>query len=420
MGFWSNFRNAWREARSGRRPIDRETSKVMRYNVEQWRYHNYDRDALEMDLIRASVDALSRNIAKMRLECVMYDKDGLKKVDETSDLARVLKHPNRYMTLYDFLYKVASIYYTQNNVFIWPEYDRKGNLVALWPINYKNFKLYETDSGILVAKFQLSYTRTYTVAYDDLIHLRNHYTNEDLLGDSNAALRPVCELLNAQNQGIVNGIRNSAIVRGILKSINVIKEEDMNRAKAQFIEENLRASNNGGVIGIDGKFEYTPIDSKPYIIDAETREETKKMVFNYFGVNEAFLTNDFTAEKYEAVYEGRLEPFAIMLTQALTHGLYTEREIGFRNVIEANMSKLKYQPYSTITAMVQATNQLGLFTRNEYREAYGYPPLKAEEGGNEIMISLNYTNTQNLDEYQNVGQDDTPAEEEPSEDQQAE
>jgi hypothetical protein len=49
---------------------------------------------------------------------------------------------------------------------------------------------------------------------------------------------------------------------------------------------------------------------------------------------------------------------------------------------------------------------LGLFTRNEYREAYGYPPLKAEDGGNDIMISLNYTNTSNLDEYQGVGNDE--------------
>lgn len=403
MGFFRDFVNAFKETRTKKTS---QRSSVMRYDVDQWRYQRYDANVLGMDLIRASVDALARNIAKMSLECVMYDKDGIKKIDETSDLARVLKHPNKYMTAYDFLYKVASLYYTQNNVFIWPEYDKKGNLQALWPINYEEFRLFETESGTLVAKFRLNYRHTYTVAYDDLIHLRNHFTNDDLLGDSNKALEPICELLNAQNQGIINGIKNSAIVRGILKSVNVIKEEDMAKAKAQFVEDNLRASNNGGVIGVDAKFDYTPIESKSYVVDAETRETTKKMVFNYFGVNEAFIMNDFTSDKYEAVYEGRLEPFAIMLTQALTHGLYTEREIGFRNAIEANMTKMKYQPYSVITAMVQATNQLGLFTRNEYREAYGYPPLKAEDGGNDIMISLNYTNTNNLDEYQGVGNDE--------------
>jgi hypothetical protein len=40
----------------------------------------------------------------------------------------------------------------------------------------------------------------------------------------------------------------------------------------------------------------------------------------------------------------------------------------------------------------------------------GYPPLSDEEGGNEIVISLNYVNSENLDEYQDVGGNDGKAE----------
>ena len=272
------------------------------------------------------------------------------------------------MTSYDFLYKIAAMYYTTNNVFIWPEY-KDGRLVALWPINYESFQLFETDKGTLIAKFRINYRHTYAVPYDDLIHLRNHFIEDDLVGASNkAALQPVCELLNTQNQGIVKGIKNSAIIRGILKSVNVIKEEELVKARDRFVQDNLSASNNGGVVVVDGKFDYTPIESKSYVIDAETMAEAKKMVFDYFGINEGFITNKFTPEEYEAVYEGRLEPFAIMLTQALTHGLYTERELGFGNEIEANMSRVKYQPMSAITSLIAATNQLGLFRKNEYRE----------------------------------------------------
>ena len=185
--------------------------------------------------------------------------------------------------------------------------------------------------------------------------------------------------------------------------MNVIKENDLKKARDRFVEDNLSASNNGGVVVVDGKFDYSPLESKPYVIDADTMSEAKKMVYDYFGVNEGFITNEFTPEQYEAVYEGRLEPFAIMLTQALTHGLYTARERGFGNEIEANMSKVKYQPISAITSLISATNQLGLFRKNEYREMLGYPPLSDEEGGNEIVVSLNYVNSQNLDEYQEVG-----------------
>lgn len=382
-----------------------ERQKILRYDIDQYKVSKWDKKAIELYLIRASIDALARNVGKMELDAVMYtDRDNsIKKVNRASDVARVLKRPNQYMTMYDFLYKIAAMYYASNNAFIWPEYSKEGNLIALWPINYENFQLYESERGTLIAKFRISYRKTYTVPYDDIIHLRNHYIDDDLVGSSNQALLPVCELMNAQNQGIIHGIQNSAIIRGILKSVNVIKEQDMKAARNRFVEDNLAASNNGGVIVVDGKFDYTPIESKPYMVDAETMAETKRMVFDYFGINEGFITNTFSPEEYEAVYEGRLEPFAIMLTQALTKGLYTDRERGFGNEIEANMSKVKYQPISAITSLISATNQLGLFRKNEYREMLGYPPLSDEEGGNDIVISLNYVNSQNLDEYQEVG-----------------
>jgi HK97 family phage portal protein len=390
----------------GRKTVTRssERQNILRYDIDQYKINSWNKKSVDLYLIRASIDALARNIAKMELDAVMYtDRDNsIKKVDRVSDVARVLKRPNQYMSTYDFLYKVASLYYASNNAFIWPEY-RNGSLYALWPINYENFQLFESERGTLIAKFRMNYRHTYTIPYDDLIHLRNHFIDDDLAGEPNSALLPVCELMNTQNEGIVNGIKNSAIIRGILKSVNVIKENDLKKARDRFVEDNLSASNNGGVIVVDGKFEYSPLESKPYVIDADTMNEAKKMVYDYFGVNEGFITNEFTPEQYEAVYEGRLEPFAIMLTQALTHGLYTARERGFGNEIEANMSKVKYQPISAITSLISATNQLGLFRKNEYREMLGYPPLSDEEGGNDIVISLNYVNSQNLDEYQEVG-----------------
>lgn len=385
----------------------KEKQKVVPYDIPMWRYRTFDGKILEMDLIRACVDALARNIAKMDMKAVILKSDGKKKIDTTSDVARVLKHPNPYMSKYDFLYKCASMYYTSNNVFIYPEYDDMGNLLALHPINYQNFHLVKTKSGTLVAQFQISYASEYTIPYRNLIHLRNHYTTDDFFGDANTSLDPVAELLNAQNQGIINGIKNSAIIRGILKAANVIKQDELIKARDKFIEDNLQASNNGGVIVIDGKFDYSSIESKPYIVDDKTMEQAKSKVFNYFGVNEAFLQNSFTADQYEAVYEGRLEPFAEMFCEAMTYGLFTDRERGFGNEIQASLTKMRYQTIGTITGLIGATNQLGLFTRNEYREMIGYAPLDDDQGGNEIMISLNYTKQENLDEYQDViGKDD--------------
>jgi len=368
---------------------EKQKSKMIPFNVETWSYRSFKGELTKLDIIASSIDALARNIGKIEFKSVQKKKNTVVVTDTTSDIARVLKKPNKYMTAYDFLYKVASLYYLSNNVFIWPEFDKTGSLVGLWPVNYTSFTLKKTDSGILIAQFQLNYFKTYTVPYSQLIHLRNKYTTDDLFGDANDALNPVAELANAQNQGIINGIKNSALIRGILKSINVIKEEDLTKARDRFIEDNLKASNSGGVMVIDGKFDYQNIESKPYIVDADTLKEVKERIYSYFGVNEEFIQNKFTSEQYEAVYEGRIEPFAVMISQALTFKLFTDRERGFGNEIEANMAKLKYQPMTVITRVITATNQLGLFTRDEYREMLGYAPLGPERGGDEIMIAVN-------------------------------
>lgn len=366
-----------------------QKTSVIPLNTECWSYHSFNGQYAQIDLITTCIDALARNIGKIELRSVRRDKTTSIASDVVSDVSRVLERPNPYMSAYDFMYKIASLYFISNNVFIWPEYDNKGTLVALWPINYTSFKLKKTSNGILVAQFQLNYFREYTVPYSRLIHLRNKFTTDDLFGDSNEALAPIAELTNAQNQGIVNGIKNSALIRGILKSVNIIKEEDMIKARNQFVEDNLSAANSGGVMVIDGKFDYQNVESKPYIVDADTMKEVRERIFAYFGVNDEFIQNKFTSEQYESVYEGRLEPFALMISQAFTAKLYTERERGFGNVIEANMAKLKYQPMTVITRVITATNQLGLFTRDEYREMLGYPPLGPERGGDEIMIAVN-------------------------------
>lgn len=382
MSFFNRFTKRTKATR------DIDQGKSIPIVINCWNYKRFHGDLLDIDVIVSCIDALARNLAKMRLTAIRRVKDSVAVTDLSSDIARVLRKPNPYMTMYDFIYKVAALYYASNNAFIWPEYNNKGELINLWPINYRGFKVYEVD-GIKVARFEMERNHFYTIPYKDLIPLRNHYFNDALFGDENYPFKPIAELMHAQNQGIIEGIKNSALLRGLLIASGVLKEEDIKAARERFIEENLNAKNNGGVMIIDGKFDYKPLESKPYIIDADTRAKTKEEAFEYFGVNEEFLQNNFTAEKYEAIYEGRLEPFAIMFTDALTAFLYTEREVSFGNEIVANMSRVKYQSINSVVNIVNATKELGLFTRDEYREMLGYEPLGPERGGDEIMIATN-------------------------------
>ena len=368
--------------------LDKERSKAIPFNVETWHYVRFNGELLDIDTIVACIDALARNLAKMELTAIRKDKDNISITDRTSDIAKVVKKPNPYMCQYDFIYKVFALYFTSNNAYIWPEYDEQGILINLWPINCRYAKLYIKD-GIELMRFELKHNHFYTVPYSQIIHLRNHYMEDDIFGDSNKAFRAIAELMDAQQQGIKGGIKNSAMIRGLLKAAQVMKEDDIKAARDRFIADNFAVENSGGVLFVDGKFDYTNIESKPYVVDAETMKLTREAAYTYFGVNEDFLQNKFNSEGYEAVYEGRLEPVATQFMQALTNGIYTERELSFGNMITANMARLKYQPLSVVTNMISVTKELGLFTRDEFREMLGYEPLGPERGGDEIMIAVN-------------------------------
>lgn len=367
---------------------EKERSKVIPFNTETWHYVRFNGELLDIDTIVACIDALARNLAKMELTAIRKDKDNITITERTSDVARVLKRPNPYQTQYDFIYKVAALYFATNNAYIWPEYDQEGTLINLWPINCVSAKLYEKD-GVEFLRFQLKHNHYFTVPYSQIIHLRNHYMKNDIFGDSNHAFSSIAELMDAQQQGIKGGIKNSALIRGILKAAQTMKEEDITAARDRFVKDNFAVENSGGVLFVDGKFDYTNIESKPYIVDADSMKFTQNAAYTYYGVNEDFLQNKFDSNGYEAVYEGRLEPWAIQFMQGLTDGLFTERMRSFGNQINANMAKLKYQSLNTVTNMISVTRELGLFTRDEYREMLGYEPLGPERGGDEIMIAVN-------------------------------
>lgn len=367
---------------------EKERSKVIPFNTETWHYVRFNGELLDIDTIVACIDALARNLAKMELTAIRKDKDNITITERTSDVAKVLKRPNPYQSQYDFIYKVAALYFATNNAYIWPEYDQEGTLINLWPINCVSAKLYEKD-GIEYLRFQLRHNHYFTVPYSQIIHLRNHYMKNDIFGDSNHAFSSIAELMDAQQQGIKGGIKNSALVRGILKAAQTMKEEDIVAARDRFVKDNFAVENSGGVLFVDGKFDYTNIESKPYIVDADSMKFTQNAAFTYYGVNEDFLQNKFDSNGYEAVYEGRLEPWAIQFMQGLTDGLFTERMRSFGNQINANMAKLKYQSLNTVTNMISVTRELGLFTRDEYREMLGYEPLGPERGGDQIMIAVN-------------------------------
>ena len=72
-----------------------------------------------------------------------------------------------------------------------------------------------------------------------------------------------------------------------------------------------------------------------------------------------------------------------MMGQAFTNVCFTQTERDHGNRIIFNTSVLMNTAMQTKVSIVQASREIGLFTRNELREMFGYAPI---EGGDEIEV----------------------------------
>ena len=109
-------------------------------------------------------------------------------------------------------------------------------------------------------------------------------------------------MIHTQNQGIINGVKNSASVRFLAKVANMLKPEDITKERKRFTADNLSADNQSGMVIYDGKFaDVKPIESKPFTVNAAQMAQINENVFNYFGTNAKIIQNNYTRGRMERV-----------------------------------------------------------------------------------------------------------------------
>ncbi|GIW49198.1 MAG: hypothetical protein KatS3mg079_674 [Caloramator sp.] len=349
------------------------------------------------DIVRAAVDTIARNAAKLKPKHIRRINGEI--IPQDSNIQRLLQYrPNPYMDAYTFYYKVITQLYLKNNSFIYIDTDNQGIVRGFYPINASNVELLENRNGIFV-RFSFLGGEKVVLPYESLIHLRRHFYKHDFYGETNdSALIPTLELINTTNQGIINAIKSSASLRGILKLAQaMLKPEDIKKERDRFVNEYLDITNNGGVAALDAKADYIPLDNNPKIIDKDQMNHIKQAVYDYFGVNENIIQSKYSEDEWNAFYESVIEPIAIQMSLEFTSKLFTEREQGFGNEIIFEANRLQYASTKTKVQLINTMMPLGILTINEAREILNLAPV---EDGDKRLVSLNFVNAQIQDQYQ--------------------
>ena len=363
-------------------------------------------NAWDIATVRAAVDAWARNAAKIQPRHIR--RTGGRREDVADNINRILQiRPNPYMTAYAFYYRVAAQFAVYNNAFILPVFDG-GKLIAVYPINASRVDLVEY-MGEMYARLTFSTGSVYTCPYEQLIHLRRHYLDNDIFGDDNRPLIPTLDTADSFNKSMSKFAQLVAVIRGILKANSVTKGEDLNKRRDDFIRDNLRMENNAsGVIVIDNKYDYTHINEKATPIPTGQLDFVTRQIYDYFGVNDDIVQNKADADKMDAFYRGELAPFYMQLSQGLTNAIFTEREQGFGNEILCELDRIQFETLDKRVSAAQFLTNIGAVTLDQVLDIFGFPPIGGEEGARRVQ-TLNMVNAEIIDKYQlgNSGKTET-------------
>lgn len=349
------------------------------------------------DIYRGAVDAIARNAGKLKGSHIVKYGD-IKKAGDNGRLNRLLQvAPNQFMSAYDMLYKLTTHYYLFNNCFAYLNRNEKGDVVSIYPITCTQADFLTDGSENLYIQFHFKNGKEFTARYKDVIHLRRHFNSDELLGDNNDAVLPALSIAHAENEGIVNGIKAGATIRGVLKYTTIMNDEKLKADKEAFIADYLDVSNNGGIVALDSKADYTPINSTPTAINADEIKQTKTKIYNYLGITESIVSSSYTEDQYGAFYESVIEPLAIQFSLEFTRKIFNERERAYGNEVIFDSGRVIYSNNQTRLNMIKELVPYGLLTVNEAREILNLAPV---EDGDKRLQTLNVVDAKKANAYQ--------------------
>ena len=360
-------------------------------------FSRFSSDPYANDVYRAGVDAIARIAAKMRLQPVIRFSDGTT-ADCDDRLARLLQvEPNPLMTAYDMLYMLTTHLYVSNNAYCYVHRDQMGLVMGLYPLHVSNCEYLDDPSGTVYCKFTFSNGKTTVFPYSDVIHLRRHFNSGDVGGDANEAISAGIELANTQNEGIINGIRTSANVRGIIHYTRILSPELLRKYRDEFVEQYMGLQNSGGVAAIDNSAEYIPLNTTSAVVSSEDQEAAKTKIYDYLGISEKIVNSTFSDDDFSAFDESVLEGLALQYGLEFTRKVYTPLQRARGREISCGTSRIAYMSNSVKASILHEVVPAGLVSINEAREMLG---LSAIEGGDRFIQSLNYVDASIADEYQ--------------------
>lgn len=351
-------------------------------------FYAWDGKLYKSDIIRACIKPKTKAVGKAVGKHIRttIEKDGTKKTDINphASIRFLLEEPNEFMTGQMLQEKVANQLALNGNAFILIIRDNFGMPVGLYPIPCVTAEAKYDLQNRLYIRFYYPNGKYSEFYYSEIIHIRDDYFFNDLFGESPAeALTLMMEVVNTTDQGIINAIKNSSVVRWLLKFTQSMRPEDLKMNAEEFAENYLSISNNAlGVAAVDAKAEAIQIEPHDYVPNALQIDRNTQRIYAFFNTNDKIVHSQYSENEWISYYEQCIEPVVTQMSGEYTRKLFTRRERGCGNEIIFETSNLTFASMQTKLQLVQFVDR-AIMTPNEVRRYFNLEPLN---GGDVALL----------------------------------
>lgn len=372
-------------------------------------FSQFGQNIYASDIVQECIDVIATEMSKLQPRHIRTANDGMQDIPR-GNINRLFRFaPNPLMNVSEFLEKVTWTLFMNYNAFIIPIFDsdfssgfERRTYRAFYPIYPQRVEFLQDSSEELLVRFYFDSGVDFTFRYADVIHLRKKFSVNELMGGGasgqpdNAALLKSLQINDSIMQGLDRAVKINAAVQAIIKINTLTDDAGQQAERARF--ERLIATGDSGILPVDLKGEFTPIDkSAVRFVDKDTLAFLQSTVLNWFGVPLPILTGDFNDDQYQAFYEKTLEPLVIRLGQAFSKSLFTDRELDFGNELVFYQRDMNYLSTTAKLNLLKTAGEQGLLSDNQKLALLGYPPV---QDGERRTQSLNYVDVKLVNQYQ--------------------
>lgn len=375
MGFFDLFRGREPTNTKADKPTVRERLEMVTTYGDT--YYAWNGKLYESDIVRACIRPNVVAIGKLAGKHVRDDAKSGISVNQIPYIREILQRPNPYMTMQQLLERMATQFYLNNNAFALiirnPE---TGSAMQLYPVPCTAAEAITDAEGKMYIKFQYPNGKNGTFDYNDIWHIYRDALDNKPFGEIPArALTELMECVGVIDQGIVKAIKNSSIIKWLLKFTGSMRPEDIKKNTKEFVDNYLSyESESFGAAGVDAKVDAKQIEPKDYVPNAAVTDRITDRIYSFFGTNKHIVQSDFNEDQWNAFFEANIEPVAIQLSGTLTARIFTKKELSFGNKVIFEASNMQCASMSTKLNLVQMVDR-GALSVNEWRAVMNLPPI---------------------------------------------